>query len=1040
MKHLRILSAPRKGFGRMAAVFVTLLMVLGGLGGLSLLASPAGSTPSAVPHPSSGLHADSGCVFPTQLGAFADTSSSTSVTQALTIGSGDTIVVGVLIYTSGGAPVPTISDTVNTYTNLSFNSHVFVFYYLYDVTNAMSGSVTLTVSAAGADEMDLLVSQFSTGTVVNSALLTQGASLNPGVTTASACSQANVFDWSLGGYTAGSGFEPAGWGNGVIKAGAVFADFGVWNQTNVSGGVIAINGQLENGVVTHYAYDAAALFAVGVAGTVPSVPYSLTAAPAPDNAHMGNANLTWNNPNGTLTDNAVYQFAGYGCTGGSSLSDLGGVYTMFEMVGYGYSTMLSFEVTASNSTGESAYSNCANVTTIAMPTNATAPFDLMATTVSTSEIDLTWMNPSGESLVNSTVIAWMNDTCGHPLVYHPPMVLYSGSVIDSFAHTGLTGATTFSYEVFTSNATGISPASSCATATTDRVLTSGWTTWTQPVDWQNYTLPFFAGTRYFFDGGYNIFDTPVVTNQIPSGAMTAFYVNASGQLLSKNLVSGAITTLHAWPTNLSNYNSVNMIQAYQGPNQQVTALYEMGAEMLPDNNPGYVWVAWYDLTNNSFRFDNTTLLSFDATEGCGNFNAGAYSATGWVFFTPCDLSTFNFFNVYSHVVVTKSGLSNITFWNSAAYIPPVAQVIEDIDNTTNNTLQVIAFNLTFPAGVPTIHYLQRWSVDNATCGVDIENMPYLFKVNGAVTSVWGLGSNGCGGNRNMVINLEANMNLDGIPVVTNTSGVGTSDESSVAFWDTSGYFFNGFSPSDNIPSQSPANQSAWVDPLNRSVVQAGAGSSGNPAWFNAFFYTQNFAFGGGPWVNEWTFVGPQSQWLSGIVYTPNDKNTSCTTTCDVMLYWVPSQIPTLTISNITGTSFNETWSNQTWFNMTDAFLIITNTSASCLNAASDAEVWTWYVVINGFSPASGMVDYAFNATTGYNVSFVDGETVWVGLFVQTTNFMGVFGCQQVTFYQPVPPVILPSINPILIIAIGASLGVGVLVAIQFRRYRKKEWV
>ena len=41
------------------------------------MASPAGSTPSAVPHPSSGLHADSGCVFPTQLGAFADTSSST---------------------------------------------------------------------------------------------------------------------------------------------------------------------------------------------------------------------------------------------------------------------------------------------------------------------------------------------------------------------------------------------------------------------------------------------------------------------------------------------------------------------------------------------------------------------------------------------------------------------------------------------------------------------------------------------------------------------------------------------------------------------------------------------------------------------------------------------------------------------------------------------------------------------------------------------------------------------------------------------------
>ena len=94
------------------------------------------------------------------------------------------------------------------------------------------------------------------------------------------------------------------------------------------------------------------------------------------------------------------------------------------------------------------------------PMPATAPSGLVATSISGTEIDLSWTNPSGESLTDSLVNQSVGAGCSSPT----PIDL--GSVSTSYAATGLAPATEFSFEVTASNATGFGPPSACVTAYT----------------------------------------------------------------------------------------------------------------------------------------------------------------------------------------------------------------------------------------------------------------------------------------------------------------------------------------------------------------------------------------------------------------------------------------------------------------------------------------------------------------------------------------------------------------------------------------------
>jgi len=96
------------------------------------------------------------------------------------------------------------------------------------------------------------------------------------------------------------------------------------------------------------------------------------------------------------------------------------------------------------------------------PPQPPAPTGLTATTISSTEIDLAWTNPSVVTygLVDSFVNQSLGAGCSSPT----PINL--GSVATSYAATGLAPATEFSFEVSAANATGQGATSTCVDAFT----------------------------------------------------------------------------------------------------------------------------------------------------------------------------------------------------------------------------------------------------------------------------------------------------------------------------------------------------------------------------------------------------------------------------------------------------------------------------------------------------------------------------------------------------------------------------------------------
>jgi len=91
-----------------------------------------------------------------------------------------------------------------------------------------------------------------------------------------------------------------------------------------------------------------------------------------------------------------------------------------------------------------------------------APSGLTATTASDSEIDLAWTPSTGGGILAQGVLMFTDPSCS----VGGAEIVVSGSAT-TYAWTGLAGGTAYSFEVFDANATGNSPVSDCASATTD---------------------------------------------------------------------------------------------------------------------------------------------------------------------------------------------------------------------------------------------------------------------------------------------------------------------------------------------------------------------------------------------------------------------------------------------------------------------------------------------------------------------------------------------------------------------------------------------
>ena len=184
----------------------------------------------------------------------------------------------------------------------------------------------------------------------------------------------------------------------------------------------------------------------------PGAPTGLAATPV----FASEIGLSWVNPLGFVTDNRVYIWIAASCSGSSNEAiDLDGVSTSYAASDLTPSTNDSFEVTASTSGVEGPPSNCATASTLP----AGAPTGLAVTAISSTEIGLSWTNPSG-SLTGNNVYVWIGASCSGS----PSQVIDLGGVYTSYPDSGLTPSTNYSFEV-TANTSGVEgPRSDCVIA------------------------------------------------------------------------------------------------------------------------------------------------------------------------------------------------------------------------------------------------------------------------------------------------------------------------------------------------------------------------------------------------------------------------------------------------------------------------------------------------------------------------------------------------------------------------------------------------
>ncbi|MFN7826569.1 MAG: fibronectin type III domain-containing protein, partial [Acidobacteriota bacterium] len=170
-------------------------------------------------------------------------------------------------------------------------------------------------------------------------------------------------------------------------------------------------------------------------------------------------NLSWSDNSGNETGFIIRRKAGSAGTY-ADIATLASNVTSYQDTGLAASVTYYYVVVASNSNGNSAPSNEAFATTSAGGSQVpTAPSNLVATAVSSTQINLTWNDNSGNEtgfrIRRRTGLdgAWSD-------------IATTGLDTTSYADTGLTSGTTYYYSVRATNAVGDSALSNEANATT----------------------------------------------------------------------------------------------------------------------------------------------------------------------------------------------------------------------------------------------------------------------------------------------------------------------------------------------------------------------------------------------------------------------------------------------------------------------------------------------------------------------------------------------------------------------------------------------
>lgn len=196
----------------------------------------------------------------------------------------------------------------------------------------------------------------------------------------------------------------------------------------------------DNGSTVAYSYDAAGNMLSTLTSTppdpsAPTVPTGLSAS----GVSATQINLSWT----AATDNVgVTTYKVY--RGGTLLATLGNV-TSYSNTGLTASTAYSYTVAACDAAGNCSAQSSAALTSTLGGTDTTAPtvpVALTATSVSASQINLTWAASTDSTGVTSYK------------VYRAGLLVSTVGNITSFSNTGLTASTAYSYAVSACDAAG----------------------------------------------------------------------------------------------------------------------------------------------------------------------------------------------------------------------------------------------------------------------------------------------------------------------------------------------------------------------------------------------------------------------------------------------------------------------------------------------------------------------------------------------------------------------------------------------------------
>ena len=187
---------------------------------------------------------------------------------------------------------------------------------------------------------------------------------------------------------------------------------------------------------------------------------SLPAAPGNLAASAAGSQITLNWTDNSSNENGFYleQCAEAGCTSFSQVAQVGTNVTSSLQSGLAPGTTYRYRVRSFNANGNSAYSNVAEgITAPALPT---APANLIAHAVSTSQIDLSWL----DSVNNEN--GFYVERCSGAGCSNFAQIGQTTANVATYSNAGLTAGVTFRYRIRAFNTTGASGYSNVAEAVT----------------------------------------------------------------------------------------------------------------------------------------------------------------------------------------------------------------------------------------------------------------------------------------------------------------------------------------------------------------------------------------------------------------------------------------------------------------------------------------------------------------------------------------------------------------------------------------------